>query len=139
MMRWSDLLGSGLVAFVDLVHAMAMVFWIVSLPFLFIRRWPRWRQFCAYYALAFIVLSQVSDFLLGECFLTTLARLLAEWSGTSVPDTWFTVRLARAIFNLRPSESFIATLTKLAVLIYCILLFRNRDAFRIPLKSSHRP
>lgn len=139
-MQWVHSLGSGLAAFVDFIHALAMVFWVVSLPFLCIRRWPRWRRFCAYYALAFIVLSQASDLLLGECFLTTLSRLLAEWSGAYVPDTWFTVRLAQTIFNLRPSESLIADLTKAIVLIYCLLLFRNRDAFRfrVPLKLSNR-
>src|SRR5258708_20582068 len=86
-----------LAAALDAVHALLMVVWMASIPLLFSRRWLRLSRVCAIYSIAFIVVSQTSQWLLGECFLTTWARWLwRRGSGTPPFERhadWFTLRL----------------------------------------------
>src|SRR6185369_14576291 len=60
-----------LASMVDFVHALFMAVWVLGLPLLFWRRFPRATWWYAVYAVTFIVLSQGSRIWLGECFLTT--------------------------------------------------------------------
>lgn len=109
-----------LAAFVDFVHALAMVLWIGGIPLLFWHRWPRLSRAYAYYALAFIVISQLSHYLLGECFLTSLSRWLWQSSPAhpeEAPHTWFTVRFAEAVFHLRPTERSIVIAWEVLVVV----------------------
>lgn len=94
-------------AVLDAVHALLMVAWVLGMPLLFWRRWPRLTRAYGIYAVAFVVVSQLSHYLLGECFLTTLARHLWKVSASRVPqgaDEWFTVRFAELVFHLTPSH-----------------------------------
>jgi hypothetical protein len=97
---------------IDLFHALLMAAWVLGLPLLFWRRHARLSRAYAIYALAFVVASQVSQWILGECFLTTLARFAWENqpAGTAPPDVegWFTVRVARAVFGAAPSHRALA-------------------------------
>ena len=113
----------------DVIHALLMVAWVVGLPLLFARRWPRARRVYAIYAVVFVVLSQGSQALLGECFLTTLARWFWEYPSDGLPpaavDEWFTVRLARTVFGLSPPyraitliSEILAAVTALGVLFH---------------------
>lgn len=112
---------SFLAGIVDFLHAAAMVLWVGGIPLLFWRRWPRLTTFYIYYSIIFIIISQVSDYWLGECFLTTVARALRRLGGTAEPDrTWFTVRLAEQVFRLRPSEAAVRVVTKVLILIVCV-------------------
>ena len=105
-------------AAIDLFHALAMVLWIMGLPFLFVRRWPRLAMASGVYAISFIVLSQGSKLLLGECFLTTLARLAWARSASPVdPSEWFTVRVARAVFHLSPAHHAITRISEILILV----------------------
>jgi hypothetical protein len=105
-------------AAIDLFHALAMVLWVLGLPFLFSRRWPRLAMASGIYAISFIVLSQGSKLILGECFLTTLARLAWAKSTSPVdPGEWFTVRIARAVFDLSPARHSITRLSEVLILI----------------------
>lgn len=111
-------------ATVDVVHALLMVAWLVGLPLLFYRRWPRLTRAYAIYALAFIVLYQVSDIALGECFLTTVARSFwqrapADLMGGASQE-WFTVRLVQKVFDMTPSYRSI-TLTAQALVVLTAL------------------
>ena len=102
---------------VDLIHALAMVAWLVGLPLLFVRRWPRARLAYAAYAVLFIVASQASMIVLDECFLTTLTRWC--WShdpANVVSNDWFTVRLARAVFGMAPSRHVVSRISEALVL-----------------------
>ena len=102
---------------VDLVHALAMASWLLGLPLLFVRRWPRARLWYALYAAAFIVLSQASMLLMGECFLTSLTRWCwAHGPMHAASNDWFTVRLARAVFGMAPSRRIISWLSEALVL-----------------------
>lgn len=102
---------------IDLIHALAMVAWLVGFPLLFVRRWPRARLAYAAYAVLFIVASQASMIVLDECFLTTLTRWC--WSHDAanvVSNDWFTVRLARAVFGMAPSRRVISRISEALVL-----------------------
>jgi hypothetical protein len=103
---------------IDLLHALLMVAWVVGLPLLFWRRFPRATRLYAAYSVAFVVINQVSRLVLGECVLTTLARWFWERGGApprSAPNEWFTVRLAMAVFHLTPSHRAITVLSELLV------------------------
>ncbi len=107
---------------IDLLHALLMAGWVLGLPLLFWHRWPRRTRAYAFYAIGFVVANQVSHALLGECFLTTLAR--ACWqrgpgSGGPTPayEEWFTVRMSEAIFRLTPTHRAINLVSEALILL----------------------
>jgi hypothetical protein len=117
---------------VDFLHAILMVAWVVGLPLLFWRRFPRATFWYAVYAVAFVVLNLASQLFLGECFLTTLARLLWDHGGApprTAPGEWFTVRVAMAVFHMTPSHRTIKRLSELLILVTAVGV----------LVSTHRP
>ncbi len=103
-------------ATVDVIHALLMVAWVVTLPLLFTRRWPRARRAVSIFAVGFVVLNQGSRLVLGECVLTTIARHF--WQQTSAtplagdPAEWFAVRLANAVFHMTPSRRSIVVVSQ---------------------------
>jgi hypothetical protein len=105
---------------IDLLHALLMLAWVLGLPLLVWRRHARLSRAYAVYALTFVVVSQVSQWLLGECFLTTLARFAWESQppGTRPPDVgeWFTVRAAKAVFGATPSHRAVVIVSEALIL-----------------------
>lgn len=102
----------------DVFHALLMAAWIVGLPLLFVRRWPRLTRAYGIYAIVFIVSSQASEWLLGECFLTSIAGALWSRAGSAASvDTseWFTVRLAKWIFDMAPSHRSIVITSEVLI------------------------
>ena len=74
--------------------------WVLGLPLVFWHRFPRVTNAYVVYAIGFILLNQISHALLGECFLTALARACwqdAPGSGGPGPI----VRLRSAAFDDR--------------------------------------
>ena len=106
-----------LAASIDFVHALLMVVWIGGLPLLFWRRWPRLTRAYGVYAVAFIIVSQASHLVLGECFLTTLAGLCSRSATAAASGEWFTVRVAQAVFHLTPSHRSIVWVSEALILI----------------------
>lgn len=104
---------------VDAFHAVCMAAWILGLPLLFTRRWRVATRVFAAYAVTFVVVSQGSQWLLGECFLTTLARL-AEGRGAPADPEWFTVRLSRWVFGMAPSRRAVSRAFDLLVLVTAV-------------------
>ena len=105
---------------VDVLHALLMAAWVVGLPLLFVRRWPRVTRAYGVYAVSFIVLSQLSQLALGQCFLTTIATRLwkhASASGPAQADEWFTVRLASWVFHLTPSHRAVVLVSEVLILL----------------------
>lgn len=107
--------GMALATFVDVVHALLMVLWIAGLPLLVVwRRFPKLTMAYAIYALAFVLIYQLSRVFLDECFLTTIARKLwysqAPASAPADIEEWFTVRFAKAVFSASPSHRLIVWL-----------------------------
>lgn len=103
---------------VDAFHALAMVLWVLCLPLLFWHRWPRVTKFYGWFAVIFIVANMVSQWVLGECFLTTIARALWE-RASNVPenlDDWFTVRFSELVFRLTPSHRAVKIATEVLIL-----------------------
>jgi hypothetical protein len=115
-LRFAHDMGVSMAVIVDVLHALAMVLWLIGLPLLVWHRWPRLTRAYAIYAVSFVVIYQVSRLALGECFLTTIARSLwnSQAPGTAPPnvDEWFTVRLARAVFSATPSHRGIIWLSQ---------------------------
>lgn len=141
-----------LASLTDFVHALFMVLWVAGLPLLFWYGRPAWTRAYVRYAIAFVVLSQGSQWLLGECFLTTLTR--AAWNAGGGFDpadrTWFTIRVAEAVFRMRPSERAVSIAFEALVLVTSIgvlaHLHRHRTsrarkaprARRLPCAGSER-
>ncbi|HVW28055.1 MAG TPA: hypothetical protein VHC69_21980 [Polyangiaceae bacterium] len=96
-----------------------MAAWILGLPFLFWHRWPTITKIYGLYAVAFVIVTRVSHWVLGECFLTHLSRHFWNAGAASASDTdeWFTVRFAKLVFGLTPSHRMIAIGSELLVFV----------------------
>jgi hypothetical protein len=111
-------------AAIDFLHALLMAAWVIGLPLLFWHRWPRLTRAYAVYAIGFVAVNQLSEAILGECFLTTLAR--AAWESTPLASPpplsreWFTVRMAEAIFRLTPSHDAIKLVLEALILLTAV-------------------
>jgi hypothetical protein len=87
------------------------------------------------YSVIFVTTSVASQLVLGECFLTTLARDFAD-AATSSPvheRRSFTVRLVEAVAGMRPNERAAVLIWQVAILVTSIgMLFylRRRDGKR---------
>jgi hypothetical protein len=101
----------------DLLHAMLMGVWVIGLPLLVWHRWPSVTRAFAVYAILFVAASQASRWLLGECFVTTIALFFWEHVPSSAPVSkeWFTVRLAQAVFHSSPSHRAVVLASEAAV------------------------
>jgi hypothetical protein len=102
---------------IDVFHALVMIIWIVGLPLLFWHRYPKLSQAYLWYALTFIIINQVSHYLLGECVLTTASSFF--WNKVKSADAheWFSVRFAYFIFGLTPTHKGIKIATEIIIAI----------------------
>lgn len=120
-----------LATLVDFIHALLIFIWVVGLPLLIWHRFRRLSRAYAVYAVAFVVVNVTSSWLIGECPLTLLARVLWTAAPSRPPHTneWFTVRFAEVIFNLAPSHHSIKLVAKGLILASSLgLLFWSRNA-----------
>lgn len=101
--------------FVDVLHSLLMVIWVVGLPLLFWHRFPKLSLAYCTFSLAFIIVNQASQYFLGECVFTTLAGWLYAHTDAGAPQEWFTVRLAHTIFGLIPTHRSIKLLTEILI------------------------
>ena len=115
---------------VDFVHALLMAAWVAGLPLLFWHRWPALSRAYGIYAVVFIVFSQASHLLLGECFFTTLARWCLQASSAPVSDEWFTVRMAQAIFHMAPSHRSVVWVSETLILVTAVGMMVTEIAHR---------
>lgn len=109
---------------------------MLGLPLLFWRRVPRVTRVYGVYAIAFIAVSQLSRALLGECFLTTLARACWDHAPPSsnsrpISGEWFTVRLAQDIFRMTPTHRSIAVISEALILLTAAGILISRRPHRI--------
>lgn len=103
---------------VDLIHAAAMIVWVLGLPLLFWHRWPRLSRTYIIYALVFVVITRVSHEILGECFLTTVSRELWNASGLATRGhSSFTVRFVNAVAGIRFTEHTAVLLWEASVFV----------------------
>ena len=101
---------------IELVHALLMVAWVASFPFLFWHGRPGLSQLAAIYTVLFIVVNRVSHLVLGECVLTRMAR----WAGGAWDSRWFTIKLTRFIFNFIPSNKQVAHVEQAFIFVAAI-------------------
>ena len=103
----------------DFLHLAAMVVWAIGLPLLFWHRWPKASVGYGWYAVSFVLVSQLSHLTLGECFLTTVSRAL--WTAAGDPTAGsFTVRLVNAVAGVRPSEESAVLAWEVAILVTAV-------------------
>ena len=131
-----------LAALLEFLHAVAMTAWVLGLPLLFWHRWPRLTRAYAWYAIAFVVLSQGSQWLLGDCFLTKWTDRL--WDLASPPQAtraseWLTVRLAQAIFHLSPSHRAIVIASEALAIVSAAGMLVSRRHLRRPASLPAMP
>jgi hypothetical protein len=103
----------------DLAHLAAMLAWALGLPLLFWHRWPRLSLVYGWYGLLFVLASQLSHVLIGECFLTSSSRWLWEAAGDPTASS-FTVRLVDTVAGFRPSERSVIVAWQIGVIATCI-------------------
>lgn len=118
-----------LAATLDLVHALLMAAQVVGIPLLFVHRWPRLTRAYAVYAVTFVTLSQGSQWLTGECFVTTWARWLWRRGAPDAmpPAEWLTVRMAQAVFHLSPSHRSVVLASEVVLVVTALgVLFTAR-------------
>jgi hypothetical protein len=114
----SQSLFRGVAMAIDWTHALVMIAWGVGLPLLVWHRFPRISRAYMWFAMSFVVLSVVSHEILGECFLTTLARAAWTSGGGFRERVPFTVLLTNAVAGIRPS-------TRAAVLAWEFAVFAS--------------
>jgi hypothetical protein len=104
-----------LAAATDVVHVAAMLTWGLGMPLLFWHRFPRWSRAYMWFSMAFVVVSVASRALLGECFLTTMARELWVSGGGFRERVPFTVLATEWIAGIRPTSREAVLLWEVAV------------------------
>jgi hypothetical protein len=102
---------------VDVFHALVMILWIAGLPLLFWHRYPTLSKAYFWFALVFIVINQVSHYLLGQCILTSVASYCYSKAAGPSTNEWFSVRFAYFIFGLTPSHRGIKVATEILIAI----------------------
>ena len=100
---------------IDVLHALIMAAWVVGLPLLFWRRYPKLSLYYCLFSVAFIVVNQVSHYTLGECVFTTIANWFYSKSGSGAPNEWFTVRLSRLVFGVVPTHRGVKVATQIMI------------------------
>jgi hypothetical protein len=103
-------------AIVEFLHALVILGLIVLVPFLFYRRWRKLTIFAAVYSIIFIVVNRISQWTLGECIFTRIAR----WVGGAWDGQLFIVKFSNTIFGFIPSNKQVVLLEQAMVLIVCI-------------------
>lgn len=105
---------------VDLIHAVAMIVWAIGLPLLIWHRYPRLSHAYMWYSLTFIIITLVSHWVLGQCFLTVLARVCWNAAGIERAEVPFTTLLVNKVAGIRPSSRTSVLIWEFAILISCI-------------------
>lgn len=102
---------------VDVFHAFVMIAWVAGIPLLF---WHRYRKltitYCVF-AIIFIIINQLSQWFLGECVLTTLARYCYSLTNVVPDNEWFVVRFTKFVFGLTPGHKAIKLITEVLIFI----------------------
>jgi hypothetical protein len=107
---------------VELGHGLLMTVWGLGLPLLLWHRWQRLSRVYLWYSLSFVGGSLLSNWLLGECVLTTLAQWLWEASGTQLDRVPFIVRFTNAVAGIRPSTRAAVLAWEVGIGVYCVAL-----------------
>lgn len=118
---------------VEFFHALVMVVWVGSLPFLFWHRWQKLSIFLALYNLFFVIANRVSHYILGECVLTRIARSV----GGDQSNEFFTVKFSRMVFGFIPSNKSVTYVEQTLVVIVSIGVYLTLRRKR--LKKIERP
>jgi hypothetical protein len=128
---------AALAATVELTHGLAMVVWGLGLPLLVWHRYERLSRAYMWYAIVFVVISVTSNQILGECFLTTLARHSWLAGGGYRDGVPFTVLFANTVAGIRPTAREAVLAWQLAIVLTSIgTLWCWRKTGRVPTRRT---
>lgn len=106
---------------VELCHGLLMIAWGLGLPLLVWRRFERLSRAYIWFSLTFVLGSLLSNLLLGECVLTTVAHWLWQASGGHTEKVPFIVTFTNYVARIRPSTDTAVLIWKVAIGLYCII------------------
>lgn len=106
---------------VELCHGLLMVVWGLGLPLLVWRRFERLSRAYFWFSLTFVLGSLLSNLLLGECVLTTVAHWLWQASGGHTEKVPFIVIFTNHVARIRPSNDVAVLIWKVAIALYCMV------------------
>jgi hypothetical protein len=136
MMAETNPVYTALAAAVEVTHGLTMIVWGLGLPLLVWHRWKPLSRAYMWYAIAFVAISVVSNQILGECFLTTLARHLWLAGGGYRDDVPFTVLFANAVAGIRPTTREAVLAWQTAIVVTSIgTLFCWRKTGQVPAEA----
>src|SRR5579859_2116961 len=105
-----------LASLIEFIHSLLIILLVILIPFLFFSKWRKLQIFSAIYCAIFIVGNRLSQWFLGECWLTRLARYAGGvWDGQL-----FIVKFSRGVFNCIPTNKQIIYLEQAMFLIVCL-------------------
>jgi hypothetical protein len=105
---------------VDVAHATAMIVWGAGLPLLVWHRFARLSRAYTWFAAVFVIASVASQWALGECFMTRIARDFWFRGGGFRDGVPFTVTFTNAVAGIRPTTRVAVLLWEAAVLVTSI-------------------
>jgi hypothetical protein len=118
-----------------------MLLWGVGLPLLIWHRLARLSRAYVWFSLVFVLGSVVSHQLLGECVLTTLARVSWESAGGQPEAVPFIVRFTNWVAGVRPSARAAVLVWEVAIALYCVAFlwgWRRLASRSAPSRSTTR-
>jgi hypothetical protein len=109
---------------INFIHAILMLIWVCSIPFLFWYKHIIISKISAIYSIVFIIVNRLSYYILGECILTTLARHFSN----SQDHKWFLVKFSTLIFNFIPNNKQIVFVGELFIFLVAldVLIFISK-------------
>jgi hypothetical protein len=116
---------------VELIHAILMIAWILSIPFLFLKRWKKLTIISVIYNISFITVNRISHWILGECILTRAAR----WAGGEWNNEWFTIKIIRIIFGFIPTNKNIIYIEQTLLFTVSIGILFSLFIKKFPIKN----
>lgn len=104
----------------DLLHVLCMLAWGLGLPLLVWHRYPRLSRAYTWFALSFVLISVASHLVLGECVLTTLARIFWTAAGEYRAGSSFTSLLVNRVAGLHPTQREVVLLWEASVVVTAV-------------------
>jgi hypothetical protein len=102
---------------IELFHILVIVLLFCAVPFLYVHKW-RWLTITStIYSAIFIIGNRLSQLILGQCFITKLAKIAG---GNWDDGEWFIIKMSRVLYGFVPSKGQISYIEYGMILIVII-------------------
>jgi hypothetical protein len=99
--------------FIEILHTIVILTLVGLVPFLFVKKWKILTRLATIYSVIFITINRMSQWILGECILTRMAR----WVGGDWNGELFIVKTLRIIIGVTPSNIQVFWIEDILILI----------------------